>query len=195
MCRHCDTPQPKTRQDTTGSTGHTGHGEAIAKGFVSMEQLGLLCPLCSCEFIILCTTKLSRNTKNKVTKQCLFWCVPSPFSRSTKPYVALIGDLMRLWVCFYEKKPVTMFRRCHLHLSNSFTSQYVSLTSRRICHILTACQKILRDQKKTEFAVVFQYFAEDFAISEYFKIVLIMMVKKNLMLRSTTPLLSSSCAW
>ena len=33
--------------------------------------------------------------------------------------------------------------------------------------------------KKTEFAVVFQYFAEDFAISEYFKIVLIMMVKQT----------------
>ena len=54
-----------------------------------------------------------------------------------------------------------------------------SLTSRRIFDMLTACQKTFVITKKTAFAVVFQYFAEDFAISEYFKIVLIMMVKQT----------------
>ena len=47
-----------------------------------------------------------------------------------------------------------------------------SLTSRRIFDILTACQKSFVITKRTEFAVVFRYFAEDFVISEYFKIVL-----------------------
>ena len=48
--------------------------------------------------------------------------------------------------------------------------------------------KILRDHKKLNLPLFPNNLLEDLSISEYFKIVLIMMVKKNLMLRSTTPL-------
>ena len=90
MCRSWDTPQPNTRQDTTRhDTGHRTQGtrDTVRRSerLFSMEELGPLCPLCSCELIILCTTKLSRNTHQtpKNTKQCPFWCIPYPISGST----------------------------------------------------------------------------------------------------------------
>ena len=63
-----------------------------------------------------------------------------------------------------------------------------SVTSRRIFDILTACQKTLVITKKLNLPSFSNEFAEDFVISEYFKFVLIMMVKKPNVALLTTPL-------
>ena len=100
-----------------------------------MEELGPLCPLCSCELIILCTTKLSRNTHQtpkKTRSSARSGVFRIRFQGQPQPFVAIFGDLIQLWMSFFEKKPVTMFRRCHLHLTNSFASQYVSTWSLEI---------------------------------------------------------------
>ena len=121
-----------------------------------MEQLCLLCPLSSCELIFLWTTKLSRNThkntKNKVTKQCPFWCIPYPFSRSTitirsSPWRsdAVMGVILRE-EARYDVPKVPLASSEFICVTES------SLTSRRIFDILTACQKSFVLTKKLNFA-------------------------------------------
>ena len=140
------TTQHTTRHDTghgTHGTRDTGHGEAIAE--VLFQWSSWVSCVRSPVVIWLFFAQLNfpeTHTKHqKVTKQCPFWCIPYPFSRSTittrsSPWRsdAVMCVILREEARYdVPKVPLA---------SPEFSYVTVcSLTPRRIFDILTACQK------------------------------------------------------
>ena len=103
---------------------------------VSALQLRVDCSLHNETF-----QKHTPNTKNKLTKQCPFWCIPYPFSRSTittrsSPWRpdAVMGVILREEARYdVPKVPSASSESTHVTVC--------SLTSRMLFDIFTACQK------------------------------------------------------